>query len=225
MIVTLHEKQRVLVSSRIRFQHRADSGRQYEIVLNKKQFHNLNDIIDNLHSYPSLCYLPLGGGLWLFQKGAATKLIDNHKHTFFSFYEKAWHFYIAHVHASLYDSVCYGKSDHHQSDAQYESRPTHSSRKSSSHSSKYKQTLSRSSRNARHQNVKRAQHAIISRRKGADPRTRVRHGSRKHASRIHQDIETDQQDATFSSDDNDSIESGDQCSIEEGYPSPEDCVE
>ena len=222
MIVTLHRKQRVSAGSRICFQHCADSGRKHEIELNKRQFKNLNDFIDNLRNYHSLHYFPLGGGLWLFQKGDTTKIIDNQNDTFFWFYEKAWHFYITHVHKSLYASVCHGKSYHHQPHAQYESRSSHSSRKSLSRLSRRHQTLSRSPGNDRDENDKRSQHANVSRRKGANSRMRVRHGSGRHASRVYREIETDQHDAAFSSDENDSIEPSDQCSVEEGSVSPQD---
>ena len=132
MIVTLHRKQRVCVGSRIHFQHCADSGRRHEIILNTRQFENLNDIIVCLHKYQPLRHFPLGGGLWLLRKGNSVKIIDNYNNTFFRFYANALHFYITHVHDSLYSYLCNGKSNHHQSDAKYETQLRYSHRRSSS---------------------------------------------------------------------------------------------
>lgn len=222
MIVTLNRKQRVSVSSRIRFQHCADSGRRHEVEVNEKQFRNLDDAIVNLDKYHSVRYFPLGGSLWLFQKDATTKLIDNCNRTFFWFYEQAWRYYITHVHNTLYAFICHGKPFHRQSYAKYESRLYHTSGRSVSHISRRHKTLSRSPRNAHHEDVKRSQHTNVSRWKGADSRTRVRRRSRKHASRTHHEIKTDQLNAAITSDENDSIKSSDQCSIEDGDLSSKD---
>ena len=225
MIMTLHEKQRVSVGSHVRFQHLTEGGEKYEVVLNKRQFLNLNDLIDELSEYPSLCYFPLGAGLWLYHKRSTTKLIDNRTNTFFSFIPKAWYHYISHVHASIYNQLCDGKSYHYQPHAKYETQPSYHSRRSASRLSQHHQTLSRSTRNARYENGKQSQHATLSRRENTDSRARARHGGGKYASRTDQEIETDQRDAVFSSDSSDSIESCNECSVEEGSVSPEDKLE
>ena len=225
MIVTLHRKQQISVDSRVRFQHRADSGRRYEVVLSKRQFQNLHDAIVNRDKFSSLRHLPLGGSLWLFRKDDVTKIIDNNRRLFFSFYASAWHFYVSSVHHSLYEYICNGKSYHHKSHAQHESQSTHSSRRISSVILGQHKTVSRSTGNVGHENDKRSKHSMFPRREGSDPRPDIRHGSRKYESRIHQEIKADQEDAKFSTDEDDSIEFSDECSIEEEYMSSEDRID
>lgn len=221
MIVTLNRKQRISVGSRIRFHHCGDSGQTHDVELDERQFLNLDDAILNLDKYRSVRYFPLGGNLWLYRKDSITKIIDNYKHTFFWFYQKAWHYYIEHVHASIYDFMCHGKPFNHQSYAKYEKRLHHSFGRSASHVSGRYKTLSRSARNAHYEDDERTQRANVSRWKGADSRTRVRCRSGKYASRIRCEIKADQQDATTSSDETDNIQSSDQCSVEECDLSPE----
>ena len=222
MIVTLHPRQRVSAGSRIRFQHLTDSRRIVEVILNERQFQNLNDLINNLDKYQSLKYFPLGSGLYIYRCGRIKKIIDYCSHTFFWFYEKAWHYYVDHVHDTLYSSLRFEKAHCHQSDAQHESRPKHRSRRNSSNLQRRHKTLSRSPRNACHENEKRSKHTNVSRRSGTDSRLRSRLGSRKHASRIHRKVKADQHDARMSSDETLSIESCDQCSVEEDSLSSED---
>lgn len=228
MIVTLHQKQRVSASSRIiRFHHQADSGRRHEVELNDEQFENLNDVIVSLDKYHSVRYFPLGEGLYLYRTDTTSKLIDSHRHTFFWFYHEAWHFYITHVHTSLYNFFrsCHGNTYRNQSYAKRERGQRNSSRRSSSFlSNKYK-TLSRPSRNGRHDIVKRTQHTNVSRRCSTDSRMRVRHTSRKHASRMSQQIAADQHDTTLSSVDMDSVKSCDEYSVGEASLSPQDQID
>ena len=110
MIITLHDKQQICVDSRIRFQHRADSGRRYAVVLSKRQLQNLNDTIIHSDEFHSLLHFPLGGSLWRFRKENITKLFDNKRHLFFSFYASAWHFYVRSIHKSLYEYIIHGKA-------------------------------------------------------------------------------------------------------------------
>ena len=224
MIVTLHRKQRVVLSGvHIHFQHRSSSGQKYEVVLNRRQFDNLNDILLNLYEYRQLRFSPLGGGVWLFRKGPTKKIIDNHNSTFFHFHPKSWHSYITNFHHILYTALRHGNSESYQRNALHDSRPTHRYRRSASHVPR--QTLSRSPRDGDHPNGKRSEHTNVSRWKSANSRQCEREGGAKHAGRAHHEIETAQQDAAFSSDGTDSIESCDECSIEEGYMSTEDFVD
>ena len=199
MEVILHRKQRVLVSSNIRFQHSADSGRKHEVELNERQFRNLNDVIKNLDYYNSVHYFPLGGGAWLHRNSAVVEIIDNRAHSFFWFYQKAWYFYITSAHTELYDFIRKRKAYHHQSDAKHESRPCHSLRGSTSNLSYRHKTLSRSPRNDHHEDEKRSQRTNFSRSKGTDSRSRVRCRRGKNATRIHHDIKDDQHIATSTS--------------------------
>ena len=223
MIVPLHCQQRVFVSSHIHFQHRATSGRRYEVVINDRQFLNLNDFIHNREKYCSLSHIPLGGGIWLFQRDSLVKLIDNRNHSFFWFYKSAWSFYIHHGHASVYNYV--RRSACRQLDAKYESQSDHFPGENTSCVSRHHKILSRTPRNDCHENDKRPQHSILSRRNGTSVGTRVRHRSGKDASRIHREIKSDREDGEFSSDGMDTIESCSKCSVEEVYMSTEDQVD
>ena len=80
----------------------------------------------------------------------------------------------------------------------------------------------RSSGNACHDNGKRAEYASISRRNGADSRLSERRRGRKHASQLYEEIKAYQRDATLSSDEDDCLQSSDQCSIKEDSMSAED---
>lgn len=215
MNVTLHRKQRVSVGSRIRFHHKADSGHKHEVILNKRQFTNFDDIILNLDNYPSVYYFPLGGGIWLYRKNTTVKLIDNHRQSFFWFYWKAWRYYNSRVHSSIYKYLHNGQSYHYQYDEKYESESNNSFGGSPARLSPSYKTLSRSTRNACYENDKRTQLANVSRGKGADPRPCVRRSSKQHVPRIHRKIEADRDNATFSSLENDYIESCDECSVGE----------
>ena len=225
MIVTLHRKQRVSVGSRIRFEHQSDSGQKHEVSLNERQFANLDDVIFNLDKYPSVRYFPLGGSLWFYRKDATIQIIDNNRQSFFWFYAKAWHYYVTRVHPSLYAVFYHGKTYRHQHDEKYESQSKDSFRRSPSHFSESYKTLSRTTRNGCYENDNRSQYANVSRRKGTNSRSRVREGCRKYAARIHRKVETDQDNATISSDENDSVESCDECSVEEGDCSPQDQID
>ena len=223
MIVSLHRQQRVYVSSYIHFQHHTASGRRHEVVINDRQFLNLNDYIHNSEKYSTLTYIPLGGAIWLFRRDSLVKLIDNRNHSFFWFYKSAWSFYIRYGHASVYYYV--RRSTCRQLNAKYESQSTHFPGRNTSHISKRYKILSRSPRNDCHENDKRTQHSIISRWNGATAGTSVRHRSGKDASRFDREIKTDREDAEFSSDGVDTIESCSECSVEEVYMSTEDQVD
>ena len=225
MIITLHDKQQICVDSRIRFQHRADSGRRYEVVLNKRQLQNLNDAIIHRDEFHSLLHFPLGGSLWLFRKENITKLFDNKRHLFFSFYASAWHFYVRSIHKSLYDYIIHGKPYNYQSYAKHESRLCHSFGRSPSFTQEHFQTLSRSARNVDDENGKWSKCTVFPSRKGSNTWAHIRRRGRKHASRIHRKTTTNRENAACSDNENDSFEFSNECSIEEESLSPEDRID
>ena len=223
MDLTLNEKQRVSVSSRVCFHHRADSGREYRITLDIRQFLNLHDYIRDYNTLSSVSHYPLGDNVWLYHEGSTTELTDSRKKCFFSFYEESWNIYIQSTHYLIYDLLQNGKSYDHQFDAKHERRRRHRARRHASNVSKYNKTLHRSTRDARHENEEWSQHANVSERQSSNSWPHYRRRGRKHASRIYREIKDAQDNRDGNSDDN--FESGSECDIKEESVSEEDHLE
>ena len=178
MAVTLHEKQRVCVNTDIHFEHRADSGKKYEVVLNERQFLNLDDYIRNHEIYSNISNYPLGRGVWLYHKKATTELINHHKKCFFSFYKEAWITYRDDIHFHIYDAFIYGRTHNNQHDEKHERRWRYRTRRRASLLSRHNKILPWSSRNANYENDKRPQLTNVSQGKSSNPRTRFRRRGR-----------------------------------------------
>ena len=220
MNLTLNEKQHVSVCSRVCFHHHADSGREYRVILDIRQFLNLHDYIRDYSTLSSVTNYPLGDNVWLYHKDSTTELTDTRKKCFFSFYEESWKTYIQSTHYLIYDLLQNGKSYDYQFDAKHERRRRYRARRHASNVSKQYKTLLRSTRNARHENDEWSQHANVSERQSSNSRPHYRRRCRKHASRVYREIKDAQRDAA--SDSNDNFESGSECEIKEETVSEED---
>lgn len=226
MTVTLHKKQRVSVSSYIHFQHLADSGKEYELVLNWRQFLNLNDYICNYKTYSYISYYPLGDSIWLYHKDTVTDLINYRKKCFFSFYEEAWEKYRYDIHFRIYDSFKHGKPDDYQPNANHDRQMRYLIRRHKSFISRHHKTLPRTARDVTHENEQRTEHANVSERKSSNSRSRFQRRSRKYASRIYREIKAAQDDYNDgSSNGDDNIEHGNECTIDEESVSEQDPLE
>ena len=138
------------------------------MVLNKRQFLNLHDVIKSVSTLKPLNYYPLGGGIWLFRKSLSIKLTDNHSHSFFRFYRNSWYTYVK-AHPRLRRFIC-GRSSHHQSNAKYEHRPSHRFRGVTPFVSKVHKVLSRSTGDACDDYDERSKCANVSQRESSNPR-------------------------------------------------------
>lgn len=226
MTVTLHKKQRISVSSHIHFQHRADSGKEYEIVLNWRQFLNLHDYIRNYNIFSLISHFPLGDNVWLYHKEGVTDLINYRKKCFFSFYEEAWESYRYDIHFRIYDSFKHGKPDDYQPYAKHDRRGWDRFRRHKSHVSQHHKTLPRTTRDVAHEDDKRTQLANVSQRESANSRSHFRRRGGKYASRIYREIKAAQDDyEDRSSNGNDNLEHSDECAIEEESMSEQDPLE
>ena len=222
MLVTLHHKQCVLVNSVIRFRHYTLSGNYHEIVLNKRQLENLNDVIDNLRVLNSLNYYPLGGGIWFVHRGPNIKLIDNHTHTFFRFYQTSWYTYVK-THSRLRRFLRDGKSYHHQSHANHERGLSHRLRSVAHLSSKVHKAVPWTARNASDDHDERSKCANVSRRESSNSRPHSERRGGKHEKRSHHETEESKLNATQSSDEDDYYKYGGECTVKEEDMSTEDC--
>ena len=226
MTVTLNKKQHVFITSHVHFQHRADSGKDYEIVLNWRQFLNLHDYIRNYNTLFHISNFPLGDGIWLYHKETVTELIDHHKKRFFSFYEEAWINYRHDFHFLIYDSYKHGKPYDYQSDAKHDRQRRDRLRRYKSHISKHHKTLPRTTRDGSHEDDKWSKLTNVSQRKGSNSRSSFRRRGRKYASRIYRQIKADKYDyEDEASDGDDDLEHGDECAIEEESVSEQDPLE
>ena len=217
MNVSLHRKQCVTAFARscIRFRHRTDTDFIYSVSLNWRQFQNLNDIVRDFETFKSLKYYPLGGGVFLFRNRYTIKLINNRTNCFFRFYESSWKNYLKCAHPRLFSYLRDGESVYHQPHARNESDFYNRLGGGARYlPSRYK-TISRPPRNASDEDDKRSMCSNVSRRQGTNSRLYSHLRGGKHATRIHREIEEDQEYARFSSDEADNIEHGSECSISE----------
>ena len=184
------------------------------IVLSRRQFFNLHDIVHNAH-YLRLESYPLSDNMWLCidREGASLRSPDS----FFQFHSEGWKKYIRSIHPAIHFIFAYGERDCDQHDVIHARRRQSQSRGYTSRS--WRQTVSRPSRDVTSSNEQRSQRTALSSWNSSDSRETVSGRSRKHASRT-STTSSDQHDDSISD-----LELSDQCSIEDVSMSSKDCVE
>lgn len=224
MIVSLHPKQRVLVNSVVRFRHYTIYNTYHEIVLNREQFLNLEDVIDNLYNLKLLNYYPLGGGIWLYYYGPSIKLYNNHSNIFFRFYRSSYTSYLK-TRRVLRRFLRDGRSSHYQSNAKYGCELSNRFRGDTPITSKFYKTLSRSTRDACDDPIKQSKCANVSKRENSNPRVYSERRSGKDDKRSDYETEGSCHNESLSSDEDDCLKHGSEYTIEEEAMSTEDCDE
>ena len=90
----------------------------YTIVLNWRQFLNLNDVIRDMDTFRHLKYYPLGDHLWLQQHVKGIQLYNHRRKIFFTFHEESWKKYKRETHYRILSFHRYGASSlHHRQHA------------------------------------------------------------------------------------------------------------
>ena len=228
----LHPLQSVVAKDfHVTFRHYTRRNTIHEFNLNWRQVQNLNDLIVDLRSmkpeFLTVRHYPIGGGVWLSYNRPIIQLKDHERKREFLFYVRSWDEYLRRGHRTIYAFVRYGQKQgsNHKYDADDESERHNQSGKGMSHLQMRYKILSRSSRDGYHENVKRSQSTVFSRRKGSNSRTRSPVRGGKYGTRINRQIEDDREDGEISSDEFGNEEHGTECSIEEGSVSGEDIGE
>ena len=225
MKFSIDDNQRIFVNSNgsVSFLHYSDTANFPHVLnLTRHQFLNFNDVIQGMNYFKQLSCFPLGGGVWLQKKKNFVKLIDKHNCSFFHFYRRGWYDYKNDVHHLILSFLRHGSNiSHQQSHARDESQSKGQSRKRASTLRRDLQTLPRSTRNVTHEDEQqRTKSSNLSRRKSSNPWRTVKQRGGKHAARIRNAIEEDQEDGELSCVESENYELGGEPSVSLPNSSP-----
>ena len=106
----LHPCQSVSVQSphSVNFNHYGSHGQCRRLTLSRRQFLNLNDIMQELVTFRHMKYYPIGDNVWLQYSGLAKQLYHVETDQYFTFLDISWKRYKDRVHQSVLSFLEYG---------------------------------------------------------------------------------------------------------------------